>query len=61
MTDFAHPTRGMHCPIHAVPLVCPCCHLAALGSKGGKAVTDAKRQAAKLNGAKGGRPKKPTI
>ena len=32
--------------------------MAQLGSKGGQAKTDAKRQAARANGAKGGRPKK---
>ena len=32
--------------------------MAQLGSKGGKAKTEAKRLAAKANGAKGGRPKK---
>jgi hypothetical protein len=32
--------------------------MAQLGSKGGRAKTDAKRRAARANGAKGGRPKK---
>lgn len=31
----------------------------ALGRKGGKATSDAKTTAARANGAKGGRPKKP--
>jgi hypothetical protein len=57
MTDFANPTRGMHCPIHAVQLVCPAC----LGGKGGKVISEKKRAASKANGAKGGRPKKPAL
>lgn len=48
-----------NCEKHpTVTFVCPCCHLAALGSKGGKVTTDAKRQAARENGKKGGRPRK---
>lgn len=35
--------------------------MAALGKKGGVARTDAKRQAARQNGAKGGRPKKAAL
>jgi hypothetical protein len=34
-------------------------YLARLGRKGGKASTEAKAEAARLNGKKGGRPKKP--
>lgn len=45
---------------------CPCCNheisdqdiAKYLATKGGKATTDAKKAAAKLNGKKGGRPKK---
>lgn len=33
-------------------------HAIALGKKGGKAKTKAKAQAARLNGLKGGRPKR---
>lgn len=33
-------------------------YLAAIGRKGGKAATAAKAEAARLNGRKGGRPKK---
>ena len=35
-------------------------HAVALGRKGGLVVSEAKAEAARLNGAKGGRPKKPT-
>lgn len=31
---------------------------ACIGAAGGKATTDAKREASRLNGAKGGRPRK---
>jgi general stress protein YciG len=33
-------------------------YLAEIGAKGGKAKSDAKKEAARVNGKKGGRPKK---
>jgi len=44
------------CPTHGTPLVmfCPACR----GKSGGKVSTEAKAEAARANGAKGGRPKK---
>jgi hypothetical protein len=40
--------------IHKVDLSHPAC----MGAAGGKATTAAKREASRLNGAKGGRPRK---
>lgn len=46
------------CPAHpAVTLLCPAC----LGAQGGKAATLAKAAAARANGRRGGRPKKPMV
>lgn len=36
-------------------------HAVALGRKGGKMKSEAKADAARANGAKGGRPKKPRV
>ena len=43
---------ALNCRIHHTPLVCPAC----LGAAGGKATSEAKRTAARANGARGGRP-----
>ncbi len=40
--------------MHDVELICPAC----VGAAGGKATTEAKREASRRNGAKGGRPPK---
>lgn len=45
----------MNCPTHHIPLTCPAC----TGGQGGKVKTDKKVAAARANGKKGGRPKRP--
>jgi hypothetical protein len=41
------------CPEHGLPLMCAAC----MGAEGGSVTSRAKAEAARINGAKGGRPK----